>query len=124
VDGVRAEFRGPDPEDETVVATVTWSGDRVRVDADDPDVRTALERAYRSTPIVTDDAAYRPQGTSGDVVITPGDLDWFRAATFVRAPAESGLRARLIPGIAEGGFDPASNYRPFGEQIERLTRSP
>jgi hypothetical protein len=28
--------------------------------------------------------------------------------------------ARFVPGVTEGGFDPASDYRTFDEQIERL----
>ena len=90
------------------------------VDCDDEDLRTALERAYRKTPVVTDDASYRRLGTHGEVLIHPGDLEWFRAASFVRVPAEAGLEVRLVPRVTEGGFDPAAGYRPFEEAIERL----
>jgi len=38
----------------------------------------------------------------------------------VRAPAETGLEARLVPGVTEGGFDPAAGYRRFEDTIERL----
>jgi hypothetical protein len=117
---MRVEFRRPDPEDDTVLATATWDGDRVTIETEDEELGRTLTHAFRATPVVTDDASYRRQGTSGAVVVPPGDLEWFRAAAFARARAESGLRPRLIPGIAEGGFDPAANYRPFAEQIERL----
>jgi len=39
---------------------------------------------------------------------------------YVRVPAELGLVARLVPGVTEGGFDPAAGYRRFDESIERL----
>jgi hypothetical protein len=116
---MRVELRNPDPEDDTVVATASWDG-TVTVESEDAALRERLEHAFRSTPVVTDDSSYRRQGTSGAVVVQPGDLEWFRAAAQVRAPAETGLRACLIPGITRGGFDPASNYRPFSEQLEWL----
>jgi hypothetical protein len=109
--------RADDPE--TVVASAAWDGE-VQVRSDDAELRSALEHAYRRVPVVTDDASYRRQGTSGAVVIQPGDLEWFRAASQVRVPAETGLVARLIPGVTEGGFDPAAGYRTFEDAIERL----
>jgi hypothetical protein len=42
---------------------------------------------------------------------------------FNRAPAEAGVEARLVPGITEGGYDPAAGYRRFEESIERLSRN-
>jgi hypothetical protein len=56
------------------------------------------------------------------VAIQPGSLLWFRAAAFVRAP-EFDLVARVIPGVREGGWDPAAQYEPFRRVIERLERS-
>lgn len=113
-----------DPEGETppptLVGTATWVDPDVVVDTADVELRAALERAFRKTPVVTDDASYRRFGTHGEVMVQPGDLEWFRAAAFVRAPAESGLEARLVPGITEGGYDPASQYRRFDDAIERL----
>lgn len=118
---MRVEFVAPDVP-ETVVATVTWSGASVAVEARDEAVRRALEHAYRFTPVVIDDPSYRRQGTSGEVVVQPGSLEWFRAVTQVRAIPASRLRARFVPGVTEGGFDPAAQYRSFEESIERLTR--
>ena len=92
------------------------------VECDDDDLRAALERAFRRTPVITDDASYRRFGTHGEVMIPPGDLEWFRAAAFVRAPAEAGVDARLVPGVTEGGYDPAAQYRGFEDSIERLSR--
>jgi hypothetical protein len=118
---MKAEFhREDDPDD--VVATAIWDGMHVRLEVEDPAVREALARVYRGTPVVTDDASYRRQGTHGEVVIQPGDLEWFRAASQVRGPVETGLRVRLVPGITEGGFDPAAGYRSFGATFERLDR--
>lgn len=116
---MNVEFH-PADDPETVVATVTWDG-TVRIACEDDAVRAQLERAYRHTPVVTDDASYRRLGTSGEVVIQPGDLEWFRAASQVRGPAETGLVARLVPGVREGGFDPAAGYRTFEASIERLS---
>jgi hypothetical protein len=118
---MKAEYhREDDPE--TVVASALWDGTRAHVEAEDAAVREALLHVYRSTPVVTDDASYRRQGTHGEVVIQPGDLEWFRAASQVRGPAETGLLVRLVPGITEGGFDPAAGYRSFGDTFERLDR--
>ena len=114
VDFVRSEA----PDD--VVATARWEG-AVRIETADETVRGQLEAAYRPTPVVVDDGAYRRLGTSGEVTIQPGDLEWFRAASQVRASAATGLVARLIPGVTEGGFDPAAAYRTFEATIERLS---
>jgi hypothetical protein len=118
---MRVEFVRQDAPD-TVVASATWNGRSVDVESDDEDVRRSLDHAYRATPVVVDDASYRQLGTFGEVVVHPGSLDWFRAATQVRAAADSGLAARFVPGVREGGFDPAAQYRSFRESIERLTR--
>ncbi len=103
-----------------LVGSATWVDGEPVVDCADEDLRTTRDRAYRKTPVVTDDASYRRLGTHGEVLIHPGDLEWFRAASFVRVPAETGLDVRLVPRVTEGGFDPAAGYRPFEETIERL----
>jgi hypothetical protein len=54
------------------------------------------------------------------VVLQPGSLEWFRATAFTRVPAETGLGARAVADTIDGGYDPAANYRPFDEQIERI----
>ncbi|HVF08693.1 MAG TPA: hypothetical protein VNC60_08960 [Actinomycetota bacterium] len=129
---MKVEFSRPAPppadgseataESPTHVATATWADGRAVIDCADDDVRQALERAFRSTPVVvTDDASYRRQGTHGEVMVQPGSLEWFRAVAFNRAPTEAGVEARLVPGITEGGFDPAAGYRRFDESIERLS---
>jgi hypothetical protein len=119
---MRAEFASPDDEARTPVAVASWTGATVDVDAADDQVRERVAHAFRPTPVVTDDAASRQLGTSGEVVLQPGTLEWFRAAALVRVPAETGLAARLIPE-AQGGFDPAAQYRTFGEQMARLERA-
>jgi hypothetical protein len=112
-------LRADDPD--TVIATARWNG-AVQIETDDEIVRGQLERAYRPTPVVVDDGAYRRLGTSGEVMIQPGDLEWFRAVSQVRAAAATGLVARLVPGITEGGYDPAAGYRTFEATIERLSQ--
>lgn len=113
-------FVRPGEEPEVVVARASWDGREVTVTSQDDAVRAQIAKAFRRTPVVTDDAAHRRLGTHGDVVFQPGDLEWFRAAATVRAPAETGLHARLIPGVTEGGYDPAAGERGFCEQMERL----
>lgn len=105
----------------TLVGTATWTNGEPVVDCSDDELRGLLERAYRKMPVVTDDASYRRFGTHGEVQIQPGDLEWFRAVSFVRAPAEAGVEARLVPGVTEGGYDPAAGYRRFEDSIERLS---
>lgn len=117
---MRVEYSLPDDEAKTTVASVEWDGREVLVEADDDARRDALTKAFRLTPVVTNDAAYRRMGTSGEVVVQPGDLQWFRAVAQTRAPAETGLVPRFVPGVSVGGFDPAAGYRKFRDQIERL----
>jgi hypothetical protein len=119
---VRVEFHRPDTPD-VVVGTARWDGARAVVESADDEVRAALERAFRATPVIVDDGAYRQQGTRGEVLLAPGTLEWFRAVAQVRAPAETGLAARLVPGVREGGYDPAAQYRTFEESVERLVES-
>jgi hypothetical protein len=117
---MKVEFAAPDDEEKEPVASADWDGHEVTVSSDDDAVRERLARAFRRTPVVIDDAAYRRMGTSGEVVVEPGDLQWFRAVAQVRVPAETGLVARFIPGAPAGGFDPAAGYRRFRDQVERL----
>jgi len=88
---------------------------------EDPSVAGCVARIFRPTPVVVDDAAYRSEGTHGEVVVQPGTLEWFRAAALTRA-GEAGLVARLVPGELEGGWDPAALYRTFEETMDRLAR--
>lgn len=117
---MRVGFVRPDDEEKAILATASWDGRDVTVESDDEQLRAEIVRAFRRTPVAVDDAAYRRLGTYGSVVVQPGDLEWFRAAAQVRVTAETGLTARLEPGVVDGGFDPAAGYRPFGEQLERL----
>ncbi len=90
------------------------------VDANDAELKASIERAFRPVPVVVDDPSLRYPGTSGESVLQPGDLEWFRAVAHVRVLAETGLVARSVPGVTMGGYDPAANYRRFSEQIARL----
>lgn len=121
---MRIEFHRPDNEEKRTVATATWDGRAALVSSDDDDLRATLQRVFRPTPVAIDDASYRRMGTSGVVVVPPGDLGWFRAVAIVRAPAEAGLIPRFVPEIAENGYDPAGNYRGFEAQVERLSARP
>jgi hypothetical protein len=116
---VKVELYPPDGSD--AVATVSWIGGRSVIETEDGVLRATLEKVFRRTPVVIDDPSYRRMGTTGEVLIQPGDLEWFRAVAQARIPAETGLTARFVPGITEGGFDPAAGYRTFEDQIERLT---
>lgn len=117
---MKVEFSRPDDEQKQAVATATWDGRDVTIASDVEGFVEGLTRAFRRTPVAVDDGAYRRLGTQGSVVIQPGSLEWFRAVAQTRATAETGLMVRFVPGAVEGGYDPAANYRPFGEQVERL----
>ncbi len=120
---MRAEFHRPAEDEQeaapTVVGVATWNGSTAILEAEDAEVRTALERVFRPVPVAVDDASLRPLGTHGAVVLEPGSLEWFRAAALSRV-GEHGLAVRFVPGVRQGGFDPAGQYRGFGEAVRRL----
>jgi hypothetical protein len=107
-----------DPE--TVLATVAWTAGRVSVQAEDPAIAERLRDVFRPTAVVVEDASYRRLGTHGEVVLQPGDLEWFRAVVQRRLPQETDLVGRMVPGISKGGYDPAAGYRTFESTVERL----
>ena len=117
---MKVEFHRPDDEEKATVATATWDGHDVTIQAPDDELRAALAKAFRRTPIVVHDPSSRHLGTFGETVLHPGDLDWFREVARVRVTAETGLQARFVPGVVENGYDPAANYREFREQVERI----
>ncbi|HMC37800.1 MAG TPA: hypothetical protein VKK30_08005 [Actinomycetota bacterium] len=118
---MRADFYRPDAP-EKVVATASWSGSGVRIDADDEEVRAAVRRIFRPTAVSVDDPALRSFGTSGPTQLQPGSLRWFHEAVLSRA-GEEGLAVRLVPEAEPTvGFDPAGLYRPFDEQWDRTLR--
>jgi hypothetical protein len=110
----------PPPPPPPSVASATWHEGRLSIDCDDDGLREAITHAFRRIPLVVDDASLRSAGTRGEVVLQPGDLEWFREVALIRAPAETGLIARFVPGVTVGGYDPAANYRRFPEQMRRL----
>lgn len=115
---MRAELYRPD-EPESPVAIATWSDGEARLEVVDGNV-DGLERLLERTPVVVDDPSLRSPGTRGPSVLEPGSYVWFRAA--LRSRAESlGLKVRFVADRIVGGWDPAAAYRPFEEQIERLT---
>jgi hypothetical protein len=118
---MQVELHRPD-EPDVVLASVEWTDGQAVISSDDEALVAALVGAFRHTPVVVDDASYRRLGTSGDVQIHPGSLEWFRAVVQARVPAETGLIGRLVPGVSQGGFDPAAGYRTFEDSIERLTK--
>jgi len=110
---MRAEFFRPE-EPEQIVGTATWDGRSVTISAaGDQGEPTAFEHIFRPTPVVVDDPAMRPVGSSGPVVLEPGDLRWFMAAARTRGAAAA-LGVRLVVDEPQGmGWDPAGAYRPF-----------
>ncbi len=117
---MQVEFHRPDAPDD-VVATVAWIDAAPVITCDDDTIHVALTHAFRHTAVMIDDASYRRLGTSGAVVMQPGNLGWFRAVVQARVPAEAGLVGRFVPGVREGGYDPAAGYRTFDDSIDRLT---
>ncbi|MDP9342692.1 MAG: hypothetical protein M3Q23_11500 [Actinomycetota bacterium] len=116
---MRAEFyRGEDAD--TPVGVARLDGPRVDIHSGDAAVRAAIARIFRLTPVVVDDASLRPLGSSGEAMLEPGSLEWFRAAA-VRRAADEGLSVRLVPEAkGHGGWDPASAYRTFQQSVDRL----
>jgi len=116
---VRVEFFRPSAPDD-VVGRARWDGKRAVVESEDDDVRKKLERVFRLTPVVTNDGSMRMLGASGESVIQPGSLEWFRAAALTRA-GEAELTARIVPDLRPGtGWDPAADYRTFRNEIRRI----
>ncbi len=117
---IRAELHRRDDPD-TVVAIATWNDGDPRVEPTGDEVE-GLDTILRATPVVVDDASLRPLGAHGDVVLEPGSLEWFRAALIQRAE-RLGLGVRFVADEIRNGWDPAANYRTFGEQARRLASS-
>lgn len=115
---MRAELFRADTPDE-VLAVIAWNGGRptVELGADLPGIADLL----RPTAVSVDDAALRKLGARGASVLMPGSLEWFRAAIATRGAAH-GYVVRFATSEVRGGWDPASNYRRFESQAERLQR--
>lgn len=107
---MRAEFSRPE-DPETVVGAAEWDAGSARLDSEDPDVRMALGRIFRSSPVALDATSLRDPASSGASVVEPGDLTWFRTAAIVRGRIE-GLEVRFVTRTP-GGWDPAGSYRPL-----------
>lgn len=114
---MRAELYRPDAPDR-IVAVARWTDGDVELDILVGSVE-GLDRLLRRTPILIPGGFPKQLGAAGDTLVQPGTLDWFRAAMVSRAPA-LGLAARVIADDVRNGWDPASNYRTFEEQEERL----
>jgi hypothetical protein len=119
---VRAELYRSDAPEESV-AVAHWDGQTATVEGVGVGV-DGLDRLFRPTPVVVDDASLRQLGAHGESLLQPGSLAWFRAALLSRAP-KLGLSVRFVPEVAPGrGWDPAAAYRTFERQIERLSSEP
>jgi hypothetical protein len=114
---IRAELYRHDAPEE-VVAVATWRDGSGRIEATAAEIE-GLDSVLRPTPVVVDDAAFRPLGTHGDVALSPGTPAWFRAALVTRAGG-LGLSVRFVAEDVRNGWDPAANYRTFEEQVGRL----
>jgi hypothetical protein len=117
---VRAEIYRPD-DPATVVAIARWSLHGSTLERSGPKVE-GLDRLLRRIPVVVRDPSLLPQGAHGETVLQPDSLEWFRAALRTRAE-ELGLAVRFVAEDVRNGWDPASNYRTFAEQAERLASS-
>jgi hypothetical protein len=117
---VRAELYRPD-DPAGVVAVATWGDGRASLEVLDPSV-DGLQALLRPTPVVVDDPSLRGPGTRGEVLLEPGSYEWFRTAVLTRAEA-LGLAVRFVAAKVEGGWDPASAYQRFDEEIDRLASS-
>ena len=111
---MRVEFSRPE-DPESVVGTAFWEDGAVRLESSDEGVRATLAQVFRASPVVVEDATLRTAGASGETVVEPGDLEWFRVAARVRGERE-GLSARLVSDSALG-WDPAGSYDPMGAVV-------
>ena len=148
--GVRADDRdgADDPADQQGrVRLAPGSLSRVNVEYYEPDDEQKLDRRHRSlgrprghrSRRTTPSCARRSRTRSGARpssstiaslrrLGTHGAVDRSNRATSsgsapcarYRATDESGLGGAVRPGTMVGGYDPAANYRPFEEQVERL----
>jgi hypothetical protein len=118
---MRAQLYRP-AEPDTVVAVAVWDGRDARLELGEG-APAGLEEILRATPVVVEDPSLRRQGTHGESLLQPGSFEWFRAALVSRSEA-FGLAVRFVPTSPEGGWDPASQYRTFEEQVARLTSEP
>jgi len=108
---MRAEFFRADAPGRPL-GEAEWDGRRAVVRSEDEEVRSALERVFRSSAVAVDDPSTRPPGTTGETVVEPGDLEWFRAAARVRGERE-GLSVRFVTDVA-GRWDPALDPETYG----------
>jgi hypothetical protein len=118
---MRAELYRPSPSEgdpEDLVAVATWRDGAASIEVVDP-TADGLAGVVRLTPVVVEDPALLPAGTRGPVLLNPGDLEWFVQAVRTRGRA-LGLSVRLVPEAGPGGWDPASTYRTFDQQVDKL----
>jgi hypothetical protein len=108
---VRAEFFRADAPDR-VVGVAVWDGRRVQIETADPQVRQALERVFKPSSIAVEEPSMRAGGTSGPIVVAPGDEDWFRSAARLRGERER-LSLRLVVDRPRG-WDPALDPQTYG----------
>jgi hypothetical protein len=105
---MRAEFFRPD-DPEGVVGVAVWNGASASIDAENDQDREVLERIFRPSPVQVTAPSMSPGGRIQEVVVEPGDLEWFRMAAMTRAEGE-GLAVRFVTD-RPGGWDPAGTYR-------------
>jgi hypothetical protein len=108
---MRAEFFRRDAPDR-VVGTAEWNGHRAVVESDDDEVRAALRRVFRASSVAIDLPDSRPPAASGQTVVEPGDMEWFRAAARGRGERE-GFLVRFVTEVA-GRWDPALDPQTYG----------
>lgn len=119
---MKAEFFRPDKPDE-VLAIAVWDGRGASIEAPEQSVRQSLERIFRPSPVSRAGQSVGPAAGSGDAVLEPGDLEWFRAAAMLRGERE-GLGVRFV-SETPGGWDPAGTYRSMRAWVaERETTEP
>ncbi|MGH2710072.1 MAG: hypothetical protein ACRDH9_02575 [Actinomycetota bacterium] len=108
---MRAEFyRAAEPE--LTIGSAEWDGRRAIITPLGDEARAMLERVFRVSGVLVDDPSLGSSGTSGPIVVQPGDMEWFRAAALVRG-AEIGLGVRLATD-KPGGWDPALDPQSYG----------
>jgi hypothetical protein len=108
---MRAEFFRAEAPDR-VAGSAEWDGRRAVVEADDDEVREALQRVFRASAVSIPDPGAGPSGPRRETVVEPGDMEWFRAAARVRGERE-GFLVRFVTDVA-GRWDPALDPQTYG----------
>lgn len=111
---MRAQFFREDKPDDIIGAAV-WEGRSASIDASTDSDRELLERIFRPSSVRVTAPSTGPGRSAREIVVEPGDLEWFRMAATTRGETE-GLQVKFV-SESPGGWDPAGTYRSMGAWV-------